>query len=789
MGGTGGDDGTSITLDASGNVYTTGQFQNTVDFDPGPGTFNLTANGVGTDCYISKLDASGNLVWVRQINGPSSEISKEIVVDASGNVYITGVLWGSADFDPGSGTYTLTSTGTGYDIFVWKLDASGNFVWAKLMGGATYDESYSIAVDATGNVYTTGYFTGTADFDPGLATYNLNSWGMRDIFISKLDVSGNFVWAKGLGGSDYDGGDGIAVDGSGNVLITGGFQVGVDFDPGPGSYVLNALGSADAFVCKFDASGSFLWAKQMRGPTSNDGSGAYSICTDNSGNVYTSGYFKGTVDFDPGAGTVNLTSVGFDDLYVSKLDASGNYVWAKAMGGGAYEEGYDIAVDGSGNVYTTGSFGGTCDFDPGAAAYNLIPAGGGLDEIFISKLDASGNFAWAKRMGGTGHDQGFSIAVDNAESVHVIGDFSGTADFDPDSSTVNMVSAGLYDIFVVKLNNCTSVYTTENITACSSYTWRNNITYTTPQSGVVYIAGEAVTGGCDSVYILNLVFNPPSFSLLSQTNISCNGGSNGTASVNPATGGAGNYTYDWTPGTPAGDGTTAVTGLSAGIWICTVTDGNNCTASQSFTITEPAAITNSFSYTACDSYTWNAQTYTTSGTYSQTLAAANGCDSLVTLNLTIDTSPNVTAIDNGSGTLVASSAASYQWINCSTGMAVSGATNATFSPTANGTYAVIGYSAGLCSDTSACLVINYLGVPEQGVGAWNIMPNPASSHVTIVFNVSSAELIIREVHGKPVAAKTIHPGEVISLEELSSGIYFFELITAEGKMTKRVVKM
>src|SRR5262249_36288313 len=161
----------------------------------------------------------------------------------------------------------------------------------------------------------------------------------------------------------------------------------------------------------------------------------YSIAVDASGNVYTTGYFTGTADFDPDAGVFNLTAAGSFDIFVSKLSASGNFVWAKVMGGGSDDLGQSISVDASGNVCTTGYFTGTADFDPGAGVFNLTAAG--YYDIFVSKLDASGNFAWAKAIGGTGGDEGYSIAIDSSGNVYTTGAFGGTVDFDPNAGVFN----------------------------------------------------------------------------------------------------------------------------------------------------------------------------------------------------------------------------------------------------------------------------------------------------------------------------------------------------------------
>ncbi|MEX0811607.1 MAG: SBBP repeat-containing protein [Chitinophagales bacterium] len=449
MGGTNREEGNSIVIDDSGNVYTTGRFHGTVDFDPDPFTsFNLTSVG-GYDIFISKLDANGNFLWAKSMGGTRDEEGRSIAIDGSGNVYTTGYFRNTADFDPGQDTFNLTSAGF-WDIFISKLDANGNFLWAKSIGDIGDDEGYSIAIDDNSNVYTTGYFSYTADFDPGQDTFNLTSiWG-NDIFISKLDANGNFVWAKSMGGTSTDSGYSIAIGDNDNIYTTGSFGGTTDFDPGIDTFNLTTIGGDDIFISKLDTNGSFLWAKAM-GSTSNDK--GHSIAIDGSGNIYTTGYFEGTTDFDPGVGTYNLSSAGDRDIFISKLDANGDFIWAKAMGGTSRDEGNSIAIDDSGNVYTTGYFLGTADFDPGSDTFIISSVG---YDIFISKLDVNGNFLWIKSMGGAQYDYGNSITIDNRGAVYTTGHFRGTADFDPGSDTFNLTSGLFHDIFVHKMSQCIS---------------------------------------------------------------------------------------------------------------------------------------------------------------------------------------------------------------------------------------------------------------------------------------------------------------------------------------------
>ncbi|MDQ3047275.1 MAG: SBBP repeat-containing protein, partial [Bacteroidota bacterium] len=267
---------TDIGIDATGNVYSAGSFfSGTIDFDPGPGTFNLTSAG-SDDIWISKLNQSGNFVWAKNIGGSGHPEANSIVLDGSGNLYITGYTNGVVDFDPGPGTYNLTSTSASYDYdaFILKLDSLGNFLWVKSFGSNSYDIGRSIALDGLGNIYTTGSFNGTADFDPGPGIHYLSAASTgsadEDVFISKLDPNGNFLWAKNFGGYSGDYGTSVEVDLSGNVYATGHFRGLVDFDSGPGIFSLTSE-DADVFILKLDSLGYFKWAVKMGGISADQG--------------------------------------------------------------------------------------------------------------------------------------------------------------------------------------------------------------------------------------------------------------------------------------------------------------------------------------------------------------------------------------------------------------------------------------------------------------------------------------------------------------------------------------
>ncbi len=441
------DSGGSIATDAAGNTYTAGYFGGTVDFDPGVGVYNLTAINPN-DNFILKLDSAGNFLWAKTLDVFNFDNVHCIVVDASGNVYTTGFFTGTVDFDPGVGVFNLTAVGS-MDIYVWKLDASGNFIWAKAMGGTSNESGHSLALDAFGNVYTGGSFWGTVDFDPGVGIFNLTAAGDDDIFISKLDSAGNFIWAKAMGGTLHDYCYAIAINplASADIYFTGSFTGTCDFDPSIGVYNLTSNGNNDIYICKLDSTGNFLWANAMGSSTNNDF--GFSIAADPSGNgdVYTKGSFYGTVDFDPGIGVYNLSGGGG---FVSKLNSSGNFIWAIALGGGS-GQGRSLELDASGNVYASGTFTGTTDFDPGVGTFNLTSAGSG--DVYISKYDSAGTFTWVKTAGGSSNDGSTALALDASGNVFLTGSFlSPTLSFSPFTIT-NSGSAIYSDLFIAKLES------------------------------------------------------------------------------------------------------------------------------------------------------------------------------------------------------------------------------------------------------------------------------------------------------------------------------------------------
>ncbi|MEZ4702244.1 MAG: PKD domain-containing protein [Rhodothermales bacterium] len=449
MGSSSYDAGEDLVLDAAGNTYLTGRFMNTVDFDPGPGIFNLTSAG-GEDVFVASYDASGGFRWALGFGDTGADLGHGIALDAAGNVYVMGRFTGTADLDP-DGVHTITSNGE-LDTFVAKYTNDGHFVWGFSFGGEIDDAGEDIAVDPSGQVYLTGGIQGTVDFDPGPGVAEFTSTGDLDIFRVKYSTDGEYLWAYVAPDAQIDNQRGfrMVVDDAGYSYVTGWFKrnpvVGTT-----GGEQIHSNGESDAWIGKFDPDGQYLWAFNL-GATARDLGTA--IAVDRAGNTIGAGFIKNTVDFDPGPGVYNLPGNALNNGYLAKYDPDGNLVWAfllENVSTKASTQIFNIGVDDDNNYYAAGFLQGTVDFDPNGT-FELT--GNGPYDAFLAKYDAGGNLIWAFKVGGTNND--FGQGVDNTADGSIIvmtGRFRGTADLSvAGDGSATVASAGLDDIFLARYN-------------------------------------------------------------------------------------------------------------------------------------------------------------------------------------------------------------------------------------------------------------------------------------------------------------------------------------------------
>jgi hypothetical protein len=333
--------------------------------------------------------------------------------------------------------------------FITRYDNNGTVTWAKATGGSTIqDLAYDICLDNAGNIYVVGIFSGTVDLDPGAGTDNHISNGNSDVYFLKLDGSGNFTFGRHFGGTGSDRGLCVAFNGSSGIIIGGMFSNTVDFDPSASTTNLGSNGLTDAFFAQYDENGNFVYAKKMGG-LSNEEVGNIKV---SGGTIIAAGIFDNTTDFDPGAGILNLTSAGNNDIFFGSYDMSGNLQFVKRVGGAGVEHLQELFIDGSGTIYICGFFEQTCDFDPNAGTVNTTSLGS--SDGFISKYTSAGAYTNHYTITSTGFESVSSVFIDNSGNMTITGTLSNsTTDVDPHPGRImNIDHIGGNDIYVAKYN-------------------------------------------------------------------------------------------------------------------------------------------------------------------------------------------------------------------------------------------------------------------------------------------------------------------------------------------------
>jgi hypothetical protein len=642
----------AVTVDAMGNVYVTGGFKDSTLFSPNS-VLNYALSEGSADIYLAKYSPVGELIWFNQIGGDGADIGHSIVSDNAGSIYITGRYKGTVDFDPGAGVDMHISLGP-EDIFVSKYDTAGNFVWARTMGGDFHDRGESIHFDSNGDLVIVGYFANTVDFDPGPAVNNLTSNGIVDYFTLKMSSSGNFIWVRSMGGYLLEHGVSVILDDSDNIYATGSFQGTSDFDPGTAIQNIASNGGWDIFITKLDASGNLIWAKGIGGSGDDRG---IDITIDPLGNPCLIGFYSGTVNFSPGGSLILMASPPWSS-FILKMDPLGSTTWVRDFNTTANFDAMGIDTDGAGNIYTTANFFGTTDFNPDTSSYNITSNGG--QDIFIHKLNASGEFLWVETIGADSAQLGREIAVDAFENIYLTGTFRGTVDFDNDTSDAIHSGNGSLDVFVLKLSQRqTDSSLIHYVEACQEYL------------------------------------------------------------------------------SPSGN------------------------------------------------YLWSS-----SGIYYDTIPNTAGGDSTMTIQLNV-INVDTTVINNGFSLTANATGTLYQWIDCGNGnVPIAGATNQTFSPVINGSYALV-ITESICTDTSSCYTINSVGIGDRFKEPdLKIYPNPAGDQLTVQFGsiVNEGYAEIFNMPGQIVLSKLIREQEVISLNisKLEVGAYFVRII--DNTHTSRIQK-
>jgi hypothetical protein len=444
-------EGKSIALDVEGNVYVLGYFTGTIDFNPHPTEEALFSAKGAEDIFLVKYTTKGEFLWANCLGSPASDAGISLAVSNSGYVYASGYFSESLSFDPTTDTTILTSAG-GEDIFIAKYDSKGAYQGAIRAGGAGNDRATSIGLQGSSDVYITGSFEQSADFNPDSTTAELQSQGGSDVFIAKYTSIGSYVWAYNMGSPENDYGNSIALDGAGNLYLAGKLKGTANFNP-KGKDELTSAGESDVFIAKYDYNGIYQWAESMGGPEEDE---ATALTVDIRGNIFLTGRFRATANFNP-KGKTELTAVDKSDVFLARYNNRGEFQWANRMGGAGEDYGTALEVVGGNHVVLTGCFTGTADFNPDIQV-NSLTAEGDVHDIFIAKYTFEGTYVWSNRVGGTFSEYANALALNAEGQVYMTGCFEGASDFDPSDNDVVLNTNAIQTLFVAHYDAESSAY-------------------------------------------------------------------------------------------------------------------------------------------------------------------------------------------------------------------------------------------------------------------------------------------------------------------------------------------
>lgn len=464
-GGSGHNYGTAVSCDGNGNSFVTGHFQFSSSlFGSGSQTTAVSGSG-NVNMFLAKYDSLGKLLWAKGASAAAESMGFDVKADSSGNSYLFGTFVGDSMVLGSTKLYALT-TGSLNTCFVVKYDPQGNPIWAKPIASAvlTPSSKYAISIDAVGNSYITGRFTGIS---------------IQSCLV-KLDNTGNVVWAKNIqtsGVGYWDAGD-VEVDVYGNTCITGQFTFpSVTFD---GTTLTNNSAGKLLFVAKYDPSGTLLWALCPGQHASLYNS---SVSADNNHNVYVTGHFDGdTAVF--GSHTLTGTGAGMENIFVAKINGISNVLWVRSANVllGA-EAGHSIYADANGNSYVTGKFAANIAI----GTHTLHYTGG--NDLMVLKFDPSGNILWTKTAGAALNEIGRGISVNHKGEVFVTGEYTSVNTvFDNDTLKSPDVSGNTHRIFLAKIRMMPDVLTGNGIVKRFS---ASTITlYPVPADDVLFVRFE-----------------------------------------------------------------------------------------------------------------------------------------------------------------------------------------------------------------------------------------------------------------------------------------------------------
>lgn len=506
LGGTGADvsSGFTTATDSRGNIFISGTFQGTASF----GSFSLTASG-SDDIFLAKLNCNGTVLWAVKIGSTGTEGTYvSLAINANDKVYITGAHENNCVFtSTDATTINLTSAGS-TDIFLAQYDTLGVLQWAKNIGGGSgIEQPFVVAVDKVQDIYVTGYYGGISGASCSFNGTPYSCAGVYDMFLEKLDASGNFIWVRTGGSTGDDIGVSIGIDNANNVYL--GIQHWNTLTLSNSTLTVShhPVTGWDAAVIKYDSSGYAIWAQTISGPQFE---GIGGIIFDAFDKVYFTGLVMGTATFSSsGPGLYTATSNGNMDIFLAKYDTTGKAVWLRSDGGTGNDFGRNLVWAGPNNIVIVGTF------ENSFTNFLGTLTSAGSSDVFFIHFDGTGNRLQQYQFGGIGGDQGWNLVRDNYGNIYASGSFSSTASIGAISTTSN----GGSDAFVIKLKSnlpprnflpkdttvCTPNFTINSTLAFDNYLWNNNATTSTitvDTAGLYILKGfNQCDTAWDSIYV------------------------------------------------------------------------------------------------------------------------------------------------------------------------------------------------------------------------------------------------------------------------------------------------
>lgn len=408
---------TNIESDIQGNVYLIGNFQGTINIGG-----NLFTSFGDNDIFIAKYTFDGSLEWFRNAGSPAGDIVTDISIDVNGDLIIVGYYWDNINFQGNILPYSGVC-----NMFLVKYSSFGSLIWLKSAWGSGLKIPRGITTDSNGNIYSTGYFSGSVTFD-GASDITLNSTGGNDAFISKFDSNGDVIWSKSISGSTEQFGKDIQVSGT-NLFVSGSFFGYTNFT---NSFSLTStLNSEDIFLSKYNTiDGNFINAIQIGGQNQDQPS-RFSIDMNGdilfAANVYSSIMIPGKI----------LIPVGNSDCFFAKYNQNLNLVWANMFGGTLIDNLSDIKPGPLNTILLVGNFSNSITTNIGTVTSS------GLSDVFVGKTNANGEFIWLEKYGGVGLD--FGVGLSSKGAIYASGVYSGTGNFG------TILSGGISNGFIMKL--------------------------------------------------------------------------------------------------------------------------------------------------------------------------------------------------------------------------------------------------------------------------------------------------------------------------------------------------